>query len=223
MKRAAQSGFTLMEVLLALVLLAMLMGGAFAAMRASTRAVESGEKLIDRTNKIRVAQEFIRREISQSMALAVDTDTSTGEIRLLEGDGEQITFVAPMPGYLGRGGAYVQRLTFEDTEGGLSLVFRHAMHNGYKPEDRPLEDPDVEPVVLLENIRDASFEYRSLDDQGKLGDWEEEWDEKSRLPLLVRVNIEFVPEAQMLWPELVIPLMLESTPTFRDPFSVGML
>lgn len=212
------AGFTLIEVLLALVLLALLMGGAYGALRASTRAVQSGEALIDRTNKLRVAQEFLRREISQSMSLAVDQDRSTGEMYMLVGEPEQLTFVAPMPGYLGRGGAYVQRLTFEDRAGDLKLVFRHKLHNGFKPEDDPLDDPDLEPVVLLEHIRDARFEYRALDDQGKLDDWQDEWDKAGRLPLLVRVSIEFEDDARMRWPEMVIPLMLDASQTFRDPF-----
>lgn len=216
-----QVGFTLVEVLLALVLLALLMSGAYAALHASTRSVERGEALIDRTNKLRVAQEFLRRELSQSMALAVELDKATGESYMFMGEAETVTFVAPMPGYLGRGGAYVQRLSFEAVDGDTKLMFRHALHNGYKAEDEPLENPELEPVVLLENIREARFEYRAMTEDGtKLDDWAEAWEKKGRLPLLVRIAIEFNEDSRMQWPEMVVPLMIESAPQFRDPFTV---
>jgi general secretion pathway protein J len=212
-------GFTLVEVLLALVLLSLLLAGAVAGVRVATRAVDRGEALIDRTNKLRVAQEFLRRELSQSLALSFEQDPSTGEATLFEGDEEQLTFVAPMPGYLGRGGPYVQRLTFEQQDGDLRLLFRHALLNGYKADEDPLDDPDLKPVPLLEHIAEARFEYRSLNDQGELDDWTGEWDKKGRLPLMVRIQLEFVPEERTPWPEMVIPIMLDGVnPAARDPF-----
>ncbi|HVF35773.1 MAG TPA: prepilin-type N-terminal cleavage/methylation domain-containing protein [Candidatus Saccharimonadia bacterium] len=214
-----RNGFTLIEVLLALTLLALLMAGAFASIHASTRAVDSGEKLIDRTNKLRVAQEFLRRELSQAQALVIEQDPTTGETVLFEGDGETLRFVAPMPGYLGRGGPYVQQLSFEQQDGDLRLLFRHAMHNGYDADEEPLEDPELVPVVLLEHIAQARFEYRALDDTGKLDDWKDEWDKRGRMPLLVRISIEFEKEANQVWPEMVVPLMIDSaTSPLRDPF-----
>jgi len=212
-------GFTLLELLLALLLLSMLMVGAWTSIHSATRAVDSGEKLIDRTNKLRVAQEFLRRELSQSQALVIEQEPTTGETILFEGDAETLRFVAPMPGYLGRGGPYVQQLSFERHEGDLRLLFRHAMHNGYKADEEPLEDPDLEPVVLLERIRDARFEYRALDDAGKLDDWTDEWDKKGRLPLLVRISVEFEEDANLVWPEMVVPLMIDTGQSpLRDPF-----
>ena len=218
-RRAPQRGFTLIEVLLAFVLLALLMAGAWGGIRTATKSVQSGEALIERTNKMRVAQEFMRRDLSQALSLALWQDPATGESTIFEGSPDVLTFVAQMPGYLGRGGPYVQRLSFESREGDLQLVFRHAMHNGYKAEDDPLAEPEREPVVLLEHISRGSFEYRALDDQGKLGDWTEDWERKGALPLLVRLKIEFAPEAHMTWPELVVPLMLNPQGSaVYDPF-----
>jgi general secretion pathway protein J len=217
--RSRSGGFTLIEVLLALTLLALLMVGAFAGVHSATRAVESGERLIDRTNKLRVAQEFLRREISQAQALVIEQDATTGEAVLFEGDEETLRFVAPMPGYLGHGGPYVQQLSFEQQDGDLRLLFRHAIHNGYDADEEPLEDPELVPVVLLENIASARFEYRALDDAGKLDDWTDEWDKRGRMPLLVRISVEFEQGANQVWPEMVVPLMVDSASSpLRDPF-----
>ena len=109
--RAAR-GFTLVELLLATVLLALLVAGAWSGIRTATRAASSGEELIERTNRVRVAQEFLRRELTQSLALAYEEEVGTGQRLMFGGERDQLTFVAPMPGYLGRGGPYVQQLSF---------------------------------------------------------------------------------------------------------------
>ncbi|HET9485109.1 MAG TPA: prepilin-type N-terminal cleavage/methylation domain-containing protein [Xanthomonadales bacterium] len=202
-----QSGFSLVEILLVIVLLVLLLGGAMAGIRTATKGVERGEALIDRTNKLRVAQEFLRRQISQALYLPIHTDTTTGERTIFAGESDSVTWVSVMPGYLGHGGAYVQNLKFERADGGLQLVFRHALLNGYKEEDSPLDE--AEPVVLLENIDDALIEYRALDDEGKLDDWQEDWDKPGRAPLLVRMRVEFARDTNMRWPALVIPILLD--------------
>jgi general secretion pathway protein J len=200
-------GFSLIEVLLASVLLALLMAGAFAGVRTATRAVDSGEALIDRTNRIRVAQEFVRRQFGQALYAPFASDRGSGERIVFEGERDAVRFVSAMPGYLGHGGPYVQQLSFEREGGERRLLFRHAILNGYDGDDAAVGEG--EPVLLLGGIREARFEYRALDDQGELEDWRDDWDKRARAPVMVRVLIEFEPETRMRWPELVVPLVLD--------------
>jgi general secretion pathway protein J len=206
-----EKGFSLLEVLLALVLLALLLAGAWGGLRTATRAVHSGEALIERTNKLRVAQELLRRQLGQTLAMGYAQELGTGNRIVFEGGHDRITYVSPMPGYLGFGGPYVQRLSFERGErGGTQLVFRHRILNGY--EDGDLDDAsDVAPVVLLEGIARGQFEFRALDDEGKLDDWTDRWENEAMTPLLVRVKVEFERGSRMVWPELTIPLMIDPT------------
>jgi general secretion pathway protein J len=204
----AAHGFTLVELLLATVLLVLLVAGAWSGIRTATRAAASGEDLIERTNRVRVAQEFLRRELTQSLALAYEEEAGTGQRLMFGGERDQLTFVAPMPGYLGRGGPYVQRLSFASGNGGRELVFHHVMLNGFDAREQSLER-DSEPVVLLDRIRTARFQYRAIDERGQLGDWRDQWDKPGQLPLMVRVELEFERDANMIWPELVIPMMVD--------------
>lgn len=205
---ARARGFTLVEVLMAIVLLALLSAGAYAAIRTATRAVERGEALVDRTNKVRVAQELLRRQISQALAVAVVKDAPTGQITTFLGERDRMTWVSAMPGYLGRGGPYVQEIAVERGNNGLALQFRHALANGWDERDGFPEKPG--PVTLLERIDDVRFEYRGLDEQGKLGDWEDEWTDPGPMPLLVRIRVDFARGSQLEWPELVVPLMVDA-------------
>lgn len=215
-------GFTLVELLLAILLLGLLMAGAWAGINTAVKASRSGEALIDRTNRVRVAQEFIRRQIRNALALPYIVDKSTGETRTFEGDADVMRFVAPMPGYLSRGGAYLQTLELRPGRGGgRELVFAHELLNGYDP-DKPRE-AEREPVILIEGIRRATFEYRGLDETGKLGDWNEEWDEPGSQPVLVRMKFDMDERSGYVWPEIVVPVLANSANAgFFDPFYGSM-
>lgn len=210
MRRAAAAsragGFTLLEVMLAILLLALLLAGTYGAIRTAVNAMHSGEAAIDRTNRLRVAQEFLRRQISRIMPLSFGTDESTNTNIVFEGDGKLMRFVAPMPGYLSKGGAYVQTLEFAGgRRGGRQLVFGNEMLNGFDPEEKS----GNEPVVLLDQIADGRFEYRTLDENGELTDWLDEWEDPSVTPVMVRIVVRMQPEARVEFPEMEIPLMLD--------------
>lgn len=149
-------------------------------------------------------------------------DKSTGETRTFEGDADVMRFVAPMPGYLSRGGAYLQTLELRSGRGGgRELVFAHELLNGYDP-DKPRE-AERDPVILIEGIRRATFEYRGLDETGKLGDWEDEWDEPGSQPVLVRMKFDMDERSGYVWPEIVVPVLANSANAgFFDPFYGSM-
>lgn len=200
-------GFTLLEVMLAIVLLALLLAGTWGAIRTAVHAMHSGENAIDRTNRLRVAEEFMRRQISRILPLAFGQDDSTGTNFVFEGSGDSMRFVAPMPGYLSKGGPYVQTLRLVGGHGGgKALEFSDAMLNGF---DLAEAKTPMEPVVLLDQIQDGKFEYRTLDDQGDLTDWSSEWDDASVTPVMVRIVITMRPDARVVFPDMEIPLMLD--------------
>jgi general secretion pathway protein J len=201
------AGFTLLEVMLAILLLGVLLAGTYGAIRTTVHAMHSGELAIDQTNRMRVAQEFIRHQISRIMPLAFAQDESTNTHIVFEAKGNVMRFVAPMPGYLSKGGPYVQTLQFVGNRrrGGMQLIFTDSMLNGF---DVDTKDPQ-EPSILLDQIADGHFEYRTLDDQGEMTDWSDQWDDPSVTPLMVRVVVSMLPEARIEFPEMDIPLMLD--------------
>ncbi|HEX5123770.1 MAG TPA: prepilin-type N-terminal cleavage/methylation domain-containing protein, partial [Rhodanobacteraceae bacterium] len=124
-------GFTLLEVMLAVVLLALLLAGTWGAIRTAVHAMHSGEDAIDRTNRLRVAEEFMRHQVSRILPLSYGQDDSTGMNYVFEGSADSMRFVAPMPGYLSKGGPYVQTLKLVGGRNGKELVFTDAMLNGF--------------------------------------------------------------------------------------------
>ena len=203
-----QRGFTLIEVLVSVTLLALLLAATLGGIRTVTRAATAGALAAERTNKLRVTQEFLRRELMQTLSTPFEQEETTGKTRVFKGEADRLTFVAPMPGYLGKGGPYVQQVSVARGPRGSQLEFRHALLNGYRDEKAKKVD-EGDPVVLIEGIRNATFEYRGLGDTGQVTGWESDWDRYGSAPMIVRIKLEFERDEHQVWPELVVPLMLD--------------
>jgi general secretion pathway protein J len=207
-----RAGFTLLEVLVAISLLGLLLALAYAAMRTAVQATRSGEALIARSEELRTAQTFLRRQFAGALPLTYELDPRTGIGYLLEGGSDALQFVAPMPGYLSRGGPHVQRLALVSGRDGLRLEFTHSQLNGY--------DPDVgigdgrDPVVLIAGIADGRFEYREREVDGTLGPWIDRWDSPHSLPVLLRLQLEFADDDGRRWPVLDVPVLASGATGF---------
>jgi general secretion pathway protein J len=200
------TGFTLLEVLLATTLLALLMAGAYGGIQTALKAMRSGERVIERVDRVRTVQEFLRRQLARIMPLPYDMTRDTAFV--FEGDRQVMRFVAPMPGYLSHGGPYVQTLALVPGNGGLRLLFSGTMLNGYDPKEQ--KNSDHEPVVLLDHIRDGGFAYRGIDEQGNLGQWTQTWDDSAVTPLVVQLQLVMQDGERMNWPTLEVPVMLDA-------------
>jgi general secretion pathway protein J len=195
-------GFTLIEVMLAITLVALIMGMAYGGFRASIRATTSGEALIEETNRLRVVHQFVREQLSQARGLIIEEDEEE-DIRIrFQGNSDRVRFVAPMPGYLSYGGPYVQQFTLERGDRGLDLVFHFALLNGYLPGD--LEDSDG--VVLMEDIGQGQFYFLTLGEDDPQPFWAGFWETEDVLPLAVGLAMDLEHDYGLTWPELVTPV-----------------
>jgi general secretion pathway protein J len=194
------AGFTLVELLLAITLMSILLALTYTGLRAATRSSQRGEILLAAGGELRASHQFIRRQLNQMLPLSfAETDDAEALRIVFEGDARHIQYVAPMPGYLGAGGPQVQLVeVVNDDDGELVVQFSHALLQGFT-EDR-LQDRD--PVILLEGVSSAGFEFLGMDDEGELTGWSTSWDQVDILPVAVRLDVEFSERLNLLWPEL---------------------
>lgn len=208
--RRQSAGFSLVELLLALTLMSMLLALAYGGLRASTQATERGQKILDDSNRIRMAHQFVRQQLTQMLPLAFEEDEAGQTRSVFRGERNRIRYVAQMPGYLGYGGPQVQELEFVQGEKGLALVLSHTLLQGF---DETLLY-EREPVLLLDNIQLAEFTFLGLDENGEMSTWTPSWEDENQLPAAVALEIEFAEDVFIQWPMLTTSVRI-------DPGAVG--
>lgn len=200
MTRRSARGFTLLEVLASLALLALLMVGVYSGIRTATVSVRAGTALIERSDQMRSAQQFLRRELAQSLSQPIGR-TAQGQAVVFVGAPREMRYLAPLPGYLGRLGPQLQRLQLvDDGAGGLRLELSLAL---LPPDGRPPQALG-EPQVLVDHIVAGSFSYAGVDGSGAALDWSQTWTDGRQLPRLVRVALRM--GGTESWPQLEVPL-----------------
>lgn len=194
------AGFTLVELLLSVTLMSILLALTYTGLRAAARSSERGEQLLAAGGELRASHQFIRRQLNQMLPLSFAVTEDEQEQRIVfEGDQRRIQYVAPMPGYLGTGGPQVQLIeVVSGNDGEFMVQFSHALLQGFT-EDR-LSDRD--PVILLEGVSSAGFEFLGRDEEGELTGWTITWDRPEILPVAVRLDVEFSEKLNLRWPDL---------------------
>ncbi len=198
-------GFTLMEILAALVLLSLLMLAVFSGIRIAMHSVRFGQQFTARTDAVRATQDFMRRELAQAIRQPWGL---TGERRpiVFTGGPEQVQYVAPLPGYLGKLGPQLQTLKLVPGSDGdgyrLQVSFALLPPDGGKPQ------PLGKPQVLLTGIRSGQFSYRGRKRNRQPTGWMDRWQDTDRTPVLVRLELKL---RHGDWPVMLAPIRVDAS------------
>ena len=198
--RDQQRGFTLIEILLATMLLAAGLALGFATLRAATATVDRGETIASRNERMRAVEGFLRKRLVSATPVAFAIEEDSGRMIRFIGEPTRMRFVADLPDYLGRGGPYLHDI--EVLDGGdrrLAVSFAMVLA-GQTIEDRDARPPET----LVPNLVEARFRYRGINEEGRLGDWADKWEQADTLPL--QVSIELSSRDGGAWPALVVSL-----------------
>ncbi|MBN8737082.1 MAG: prepilin-type N-terminal cleavage/methylation domain-containing protein [Xanthomonadales bacterium] len=201
MKRTRrQAGFTLLEILLALALLALVMLGVWGALAGATRVRRGADAVMAQSEEVRSVQQFLRRHVAAAGIQPWVTETGT-RARMFEGNAASMSYVAPLPLQSGHAGLYLQTLSIEQGGQGMTLWLAYQPYTGDAPASG-------EPVrhVLLRDLRGGRFQYLAAAAFGKPAAWRDDWLTTGGLPLAVRVHVDPGWRARVPFPDMVIPL-----------------
>lgn len=194
-----QAGFTLLEIMIVLSLLAVLLTLVGGALVGANRAVVMADHYTSRLDERRAAQGFLRQAISQALPLDLAENDHSGA-GLFVGSAQRLQFAATLPGNLG-GGIQLHTLEMSGpaTDRHLQIAFAQVEDNVLRAWG--------EPQVLLHGVDGLSLSYRGVTPKGEATGWLNEWPWPNRLPRAVRIEVQM--DGPVKWPGQVIALRLD--------------
>ena len=205
-------GFTLIEMLVAMVILAIIAVLVFDGLRLGTRSWALVDDRADRSEQMRLVQGFIRTQLEQAQAFTYQEGPGEPQITF-SGRPAALRWVGPFPGYVGQGGMYWFTLEEQAIDGGRRLILSYEL---YQSEDwERFSDEKPESVVLHEDVDEVEFAYLDAEDGEAGGLWQASWSETDRLPSLVRMRLRPADAGAPDWPELLVAPRGPSLP--REP------
>ncbi|CDH43929.1 MAG: prepilin-type N-terminal cleavage/methylation domain-containing protein [Candidatus Competibacteraceae bacterium] len=190
-----QTGFTLLELIVAITLMGLVLVVLYSGLRLGLNSWEGGEQRAEATNRQRLVEEFLRRQLAQSITVYRTNDGQEKAV-VFTGQSNSIEFVAPMLAQLGPGGLY--RVRIDGANSRLQVHFRPYRYNNPNAGEE-------QESVLLEGVSALEWAYfgPERDDDAEPPRWRSDWVSSERRPLLVRLNLTLRGEP---WPDLVVAL-----------------
>jgi type II secretion system protein J len=179
--------FTLIEVMVAMFLLAMVIAAVYSSWIAIIRGSKIGLNAAAEVQRSRIAMRTLEDALTSTRMFVSDAEFYSFEGET--GNKAFLSFVANLPASFPRGGKFgdytVRRVTFAlepGPESGSQLILR---------QTPMLVDTDVDekehPVVLAKNVK--KFELGFWD--ARSGDWVDEWTQTNQLPPMVKITLQF--------------------------------
>jgi len=200
-RRRSEQGFTLLELTIALVLLALMASVLVGSVRLAARSWDGGEAKAEQVSEMRQTGEFLREQLSAEFPLRIRK--AVGLPLMFGGERNEMRYAAALPTRVAEGGVYYFRLAVT-REGDKSLLVL----------ERVIPDPDVvaepsfsdaERSVLAAGIRDVTIGYFGRSPGAVVDEtptWRDRWEDPDRLPTLLRVDV--TPEKGPAWPSIVV-------------------
>lgn len=222
-KRGRSRGFTLVEVVVSLSILAMVAGGLTAAFRMTARSIERGEEAVHDSVLQRARFAVLDRAFRAANPAPVPTDN--GDAPFFRGGPDRVTFLSTSPqAASGTPGGAFRLLTIREGqsgagERGLLLSERSPFSGGQSAGG----GEDNGGRVVFPGATGVSFFYVSGFDEAGSMSTETEWDAEGRKRLPVAVGIEFAVEGEAARRRIVIPLPVGANqlPDERPPHDAG--
>ncbi len=199
---ARQTGFTLLELLIAMSLMAVLMVVLYGGLNIGIRSWQTGLAQTERVNEMRLVESFLRTQLRQSVTV-YRNDPDLGQVVFFEGHDSGLGWVAPMLTWLGRGGLYFVQLDQLDGDPEPVLRLRWQPYRPGDAVDDSLDEDAVEETTLLSGVGEFSVRYFGSPEPGLEPSWQTNWENPVERPLLVSIALT---AAGRPWPELTVAL-----------------
>ncbi len=184
-KRALARGFTIIEIMTAMMIFGMVVTAIFASWSAIVHGSVSGNRAAATAQRSRVALRTIEDALASTRSFVADVQYYTFDA---DGGSEPyLSFVSKLSPSFPRSGRFesdVRRVTFS-IESGDNSQKRLLLRQTPLLQDMD-EDEQNYPVVLANDVKKFEFEFW---DKQK-GDWVDEWDQTNQIPQMVKFTLQ---------------------------------
>lgn len=185
-RRGTAAGFTLIETLIALVLLSLMLTILFSGLRLGAGSWDAAQRQVEESTEWAIAARFLQRQLGMAMPVQL-FERMVGEQHLaFRGEPHRIRFVAPLPSYLGGGGVQWVSLFLGSTEQGDGLLLSHRLYHPDTFVD--VDHQDAEATLLLPGVTGVTLRYYGHRRDDDAPDWFDTWEEE-HLPWLVSLQL----------------------------------
>lgn len=206
MMRRGQTGFTLVEIVLAMVLLSVMLLLLYSGLSFALRSWDAGDAHGRRTADRRIGENFLRRELTEVFPMRWK-DAMTVRVAFT-GEAERLRFVSTRPVGAALGGLALVSVEVEgDARAGTRhLVMRRAMPDDEARDFGPVEQSREKPTMMIAGVDSVVFSYFGAENDFAEPRWMGAWPYPGRIPQMVRLRVKSA-DGTML-PELVAKVML---------------
>jgi general secretion pathway protein J len=204
-------GFTLLELLVSMTLLALILTLLFGGLRTGTRVWEASAERADNLARLQAAQGFLRRQIGGLYPL-VERDRNGPPQSSFDGGREYARFIGLLPSHFGFSGFQRIEVGLMDDDDGQHLG---VSWQAYGVEATLAEDD--RRALLIEDIEAVELSYFGAKTRRGEARWEDEWHDAEQAPRLIRLRLDFADGDRRVWPELVVRTAIDTVlPASRD-------
>jgi general secretion pathway protein J len=196
MMGSRQRGFTLVEMLIALSVSALLISLTYGAVLVGQRSAQALNTRVVQSEVMRIGWQFISEAITR--ARPVSNPDEREDRTSFSGSADALSFIANLPAYVGPGGLTRVSLQIDEQDDRRRLVLSRERFP--PPPDDEAGDP-VTQAVLLDDLAGLQISYLGRSEGEDALGWSSEWLGQPYLPNLIR--IEITPTDAPAWPVLI--------------------
>jgi general secretion pathway protein J len=191
---ARQAGFTLLEILVALVVFGFLFVGLNQGTRTGFALWNSQNRRIGETEELDAIARVLRNLLTGIPILPISANDTPQAIGIT-GQADRLAFVGDLP--TGLGATRLADITLEARAGRLLLSWAPHRHD---PAGASAAAPTE--TELTRGVDRLEFAYLGVDAPGQPPGWHAQWD-RPELPLLIRVRLRLAKGDHRRWPDLI--------------------